>query len=311
MNLNDEVICGHLVTTEQKKTNLVFLDLIQEFERLCREHDIQYYMFFGGLIGAVRHKGFIPWDDDVDLIVPRKDFNRLACMTQKQFGAKEPYFLQNPVTDPASIDTLVRFRRSDTTSIREVDWEDLETKKIDPPYNLGLGLTILPLDNVPRGKISKRVQFCVSGVLSAMFYRAYEPASEKPFRWFISRIPAVLLGYRNFFLLRHLPYRLCGKNRSGMVQVFDGFYRSSTAFEIEDFREVIQLPFEDITVPAPIGYDRILRRTYGDYMQFPPEEKRCPPHNAISSADTAYPETIARLRSGEMSVPEDWSSSRP
>ncbi len=306
MNLNDEVICGYLVTAEQKRINRCYLELLQEFDRLCREHNLKYYMFFGGLIGAARHKGFIPWDDDIDLIMPRRDFERLACMTQERFGAKEPYFLQNPVTDPTNIDTLVRFRRSDTTSIREEDWDDLVTKKIDPPYHLGLGLSILPLDNVPRGKFAKKVQLTVSKVLSSVFYRAYEPAGEKPFRWFISRIPAALLGYKNFFLFRHLPYRLCGKNRSGMVQVFDGFYHGSTAFMAEDFEETVLLPFEDMMVPAPAGYDRILRQTYRDYMQFPPEDKRRPPHASIFSTDTPYPETVASLRRGEIPFPEEW-----
>ena len=309
MNLNDEVICGYLVTKEQKRINQCYLELLREFDRLCREHDLKYYMFFGGLIGCVRHQGFIPWDDDIDLIMPRRDFERLACMTQEQFGTKAPYFLQNPVTDPGNVESLIRMRRSDTTYIRSVDWECAKKAAVGSPYNMGLGLSILPLDNVPAAPAMKKLQFAVSGVLTSMLYRAYEPAGEKPFRRLICRIPAVLLGYKNFFLLRHLPYRLCGKNRSGTVQVFDGLYRSSTAYQAEDFRETVFLPFEDMMVPAPAGYDRILRQTYGDYMQFPPESKRHPPHGSLVSCDTPYTESVAGLRSGAIPIPEEWAAS--
>lgn len=307
MNLNDEVICGYLVTAEQKRINQCYLDLLREFDRLCKENNLTYYMFFGGLIGSIRHKGFIPWDDDIDLIMPRRDFERLACMTQEQFGTKAPYFLQNPVTDPGNVESLIRMRRSDTTYIRNVDWDCARKIPEGAPYNMGLGLSILPLDNVPKGKLAKKLQFAVSGILTSMLYRAYDPANEKPLRRMICRIPAVLLGYKNFFLLRHLPYRLCRKNRSGMVQVFDGLYRSSTAYMAEDFAETVLLPFEDMMVPAPIGYDRILRQTYGDYMQFPPEEKRRPPHGSLVSCDIPYTESVAGLRSGATPFPEEWT----
>jgi len=306
MNLNDEVICGYLVTKEQKQVNQVFLELLQEFDRLCKVHGFQYYMQFGGLIGAIRHKGFIPWDDDIDLVVPRKDFDRLATMTQEELGAKSPYFLQNPVTDPGNIGTLIRFRRSDTTSIRNYDWTEIQRTKSGAPYNMGIGLALFPLDNYPKGKLAQKLQLKASSTLSAILFRAYRPARENPIRWLICRIPVSILGYKNFFMLRHLPYRMCRKNRSGFVQSLHGLYDQSTLYHEEDFKEIVMLPFEDCTVPAPAGYDRVLRVTYGDYTQFPPEEHRHPPHGELVSCDIPYTEMVEKLRSGEVSTPEEW-----
>ena len=307
MNLNDEVICGYLVSKEQKRANQIFLELLQEFDRLCKKHGIQYYMFFGGLIGAVRHKGFIPWDDDIDVVVSRKDFDRLSRMTQEEFGAEYPYFLQNPTTDPGNVETLIRLRRSDTTAMRKLDWREAGRISSDAPYNMGLCLAIFPLDNVPKSRFAQKLQFSSSKILSAVLYRAYEPPRDKLFRWLLCRIPVSILGYRKFFALRHLPYRLCRRNKSGHVQVLDGFYPGEcTRFCAEDFDNVLMLPFEDISVPAPAGYDRILRTNYGDYMQFPPEDRRHPPHGVLTLCDTPYTEAIEKLRCGEISPPEEW-----
>ena len=307
MNFNDEVICGYLVTKEQKQANRIFLELLQEFDRLCKKHGIQYYMYFGGLIGAVRHKGFIPWDDDIDVVVPRKDFDRLSRMTQEEFGTEYPYFLQNPKTDPHNIESLIRLRRSDTSSIRKRDWREARRVPAGAPYNMGLSLAIFPLDNVPKGKLAQKLQIAASKVLISVLYRAYEPPMDAPLRWFICRVPAAILGYERFFALRHLPYRLCRKNKSGLVQVFEGLYSGQKlVYHTEDHEETLLLPFEDIVVPVPAGYDRILRTSYGDYTQFPPEDKRRPPHPAITLCDTPYTEAIEMLRQGTLKPPAEW-----
>lgn len=306
MNLNDEVICGYLVTKEQKQMNQIFLEMLQEFDRLCKKHNIQYYMYFGGLIGTVRHKGFIPWDDDIDVVVHRKDFDRLSRMTQEEFGAEYPYFLQNPATDPLNVESLIRLRRSDTTSIRRLDWREINRVSSGAPYNMGICLAIFPLDNVPKSRFAQKLQYVSSKTLSAILYRAYEPPKARPLRWFLCRIPVSIIGYQKFFALRHLPYRLCRKNKSSLVQTFAGFYPENTLYCAEDLKEMLLLPFEDILVPAPVGYDRILRTTYGDYTQFPPENKRRPPHPSITLCHTPYTEAVEMLRRGELELPDEW-----
>lgn len=306
--MNDEVICGYLVTAEQKKINAVYLDLLTEFGRLCEEAGIQWWMHFGNLIGAVRHKGFIPWDDDIDLSVPRQDFDRLAAMTNAEFGAEEPYFLQNPVTDPGYVEALLRFRRSDTTYIVPWNWRETKAHADGCPYNMGMCLAIFPVDNVPKHLAMRRLQSAAVGAINSLMYRAYSPKGERPVRRFVGRCFAVLLGREGFSRFSSLPYRLVRKNRSGKLQTLGGRLPENTYYDEADFAGTLMVPFEDLMVPIPVGYDDILHTSYGEYMEFPPVEKRCPPHEGIMDPDTPYTETVRRLRAGECPFPEDWNT---
>lgn len=304
MNLNEEVICGFRVTENQKHLNAVFLEMIQEFDRLCKNAGMTYWLVFGGLIGAVRHKGFIPWDDDIDIALPRKDFDRLASMTNEQFGVKEPYFLQNPVTDSKCIDILIRFRRSDTTSIRSYDTRALQQCDGPAPYNMGLNLALFPVDNLPKSKRMISFQRWIDDLFFCVESRAAASEEEKPVRTKIARAIIRILTTRGFFRLRHLCWSAFRKNKSGQVQMFGGSYPEDTVWPAECFAGTVYLPFEDITVAVPVGYDTFLSITYGDYMQFPPEEARNINHGAYEVWDTPYAVSVERFRRGEISLPE-------
>lgn len=307
MNLNDEVLCGYLVTAKQKRINAVYLDLLAEFDRLCQAAGVTWWMYAGNLIGAVRHKGFVPWDDDIDIMIPRADFERLAAMTNEQFGAREPYFLQNPVTDPAYVEVLLRFRRSDTTFIPPWNWRETAARPDGCPYNMGLNLSIFPIDSVPKSELMFRLQSAAVGALNSMMYRAYAPGKEHPVRRAVGRCFAAVLGRQGFSRFVSLPYRVIRKNRSGKVQIFGGRYSMCTVYDEADFAETLLVPFEDLTVPIPAGYDGILRATYGDYWTLPPVEKRQAPHDGIMDPDTPYEQTVRQLRTGERPLPEGWT----
>ena len=91
--LNEEVRCGYVVTHEMKKAWAVMLDLLAELDRVCKKNNIKYYANGGTMLGAVRHKGFIPWDDDIDVMMFREDYDRLMEIGPKEFTY--PYFFQN------------------------------------------------------------------------------------------------------------------------------------------------------------------------------------------------------------------------
>ncbi len=88
--LKEEVICDFLVDVNRKKMWAIMLDMLSEFISICKKHGLTYYMFYGSLLGAVRHKGFIPWDDDVDVAMPRKDYEKFLTLGHEFL---EPLFL--------------------------------------------------------------------------------------------------------------------------------------------------------------------------------------------------------------------------
>ena len=93
----EEVRCGYLVTQKMKKVWAVGLNLLEQFDKICQAHGLRYYACYGTLLGAVRHQGFIPWDDDIDVAMFRDDYERLKLIAQEEISY--PYFLQNSYND--------------------------------------------------------------------------------------------------------------------------------------------------------------------------------------------------------------------
>ena len=297
MNFNsmeDEVLCGFTVTGRQKQVNMVYLDLLREFGRLCEKAGITWWIYFGTLLGAVRHKGFIPWDDDVDLMIPRKDFDRLLKMTNEEFGAEGPYFLQNPVNDPHYYQPLLRFRRSDTAAIMDYDLVTLKEHPEEADYNMGMCLSLFPLDDCPKSDFMRVIRKKIAYVLLGIYYRGSCPASEKPLFHKICRAVGKLIGFQNIMTMIQACFRVRHPNGKN-VNCVDGFYPARHLWKAEDFAETVYLPFEDLQLPAPVGWDDLLTDRYGSYMDFPPPEQRVYKHDGYLTAERPYTEVIKDL----------------
>ena len=137
----EEIRCGYKVTQQMKEIWAVELDLLSEFDRVCTKYNIKYFACGGTLLGAIRHHGFIPWDDDIDLAMARKDYEKLCEVAPKEFV--HPYFFQTEYTDPGSLRGHAQLRNSITTGILKEEYP--LRKKI----NQGIFIDIFPLDGVP------------------------------------------------------------------------------------------------------------------------------------------------------------------
>ena len=133
----EELKCGFLISKERKKIWAVLLDLLIKFDSVCKEHHLTYCFTDGSLLGAVRHKGFIPWDDDLDVSMPRADYEKLQTLGG-EFG--DPYFLQTPYTDKGYFYSFVKIRNKNTTGLSKAFMYQ--------GFNDGLFLDVFPLDEV-------------------------------------------------------------------------------------------------------------------------------------------------------------------
>ena len=254
------------------------LDLFLEFKKVCEKHNLTYYLCGGSCLGAVRHKGFIPWDDDLDVIMPRKDYDKLMSLAS-EFKGK--YFLQNYETDPCYIFNYAKLRDSDTTFIQD--------QFMYVRQNHGIWMDIFPLDGFSMKKVDpiKLNPKAKWNWHHNFFMRAYmlrrKVQKETWFRDILLNIYAYAFfwtnvgHWRNKMLdrrARSIPFEEAEQvgNIFGAYVYKDVMDRD--VFEGEPSKGI----FEGVEVNLPPNYDKYLTTMFGDYMTPPPENKRVSDH---------------------------------
>ena len=278
-------------TEEKKELFASLLETLKETDRVCKKNDIRYFVFAGTLLGAVRHQGFVPWDDDIDLVMLRKDYNKLITIFPKE--ASQKFSLQTTLTEDGDYYRYpARIRKNDTIylSVREKN-KIIRHKKID--YNCGLFISIFPLDTVPDSFIDSYIQKKISLFRNRILIS--NSCDNKKITSKAVRKYCKLIGYKNIFKRLTFSYEKYSQKRGQYVQ-FPPFYKHvlNTSFYTEDFDDIIYLPFEGFTVPCPIGYKRCLSSLYGpDYMTPPPIDKRNHYHGEYINLRKGYKEILS------------------
>ena len=250
-------------------------ELLIVMDSYCREHNLRYYLTYGTLIGAVRHQGFIPWDDDIDVIMPRADYNNLIKNFNKECQQSDVSLLSHTI-DPKYYLPIAKL----------VNTKTVLKENVDADYEMGVYLDIFPLENLP-DDLTKARQ-----ILKTAF-RYDQMLTLKTLKWrkgrsFLKNIElviskALLSRKRIGDLLDKLDEFCCRTSESSpteYVGVLAGISKGddSRIFKREWFEETVPVQFEGNTYPAPIGYDPLLRQLYGDYMCLPPAEERVTHH---------------------------------
>ena len=249
---------------------LIQLDMLNDIHAFCMDHQINYSLAFGTLLGAVRHKGYIPWDDDVDIMMPREDYNRFI----RSYG-NQIYKIADMFVNPDYVDSFAKVE--DTRTVIE-EYEE------GGSFVFGVYIDVFPVDYVP-DNLSERKAFYKKKRMWNVLYELKRIKVKKG-RSFVKNL-ALMVGHRLLFFIsrRQLAHKLSelaskyqGQKTTFMGIVAPADSRIEEAVPSNCFEEYIELPFENINVMSIKNYDCYLSAAFGDYMQLPPEEKRVSHH---------------------------------
>lgn len=270
------------------KLKQIELAILEQFINICNKENLQYYVIGGTLLGAVRHKGFIPWDDDIDVGMPREDYKKFLKIAPK-YLPKE-YFLQTHITDKEYPANFAKIRNSNTTFI--------ETSLNKCNINHGVYIDVFPLDYYPTNKIksflfdiyNKVLSFRISAVFN--LENIHYPLYKKIIRKTISSLLKVIYPNIHSALKKRDNLFKSVKERN-LITNHCGAWGKKEIAPIEWFGKGTELYFENLTVKAPKEYDKYLTHIYGDYMKFPPKEKQVSHHYTdIIDLEKPYTEYI-------------------
>lgn len=289
----EEIRCDYKVTAKCKKIWAVQLELLNELLRVCHKYDIKVYAFAGTLLGAVRHKGYIPWDDDADVCMLSEDYNKLIEVAPKEF--RHPFFLQTALTDRKYFFRYARLRNSNTTG--------LITGEESADYNNGIFLDIFLLNGYTNNEILLKKQLFEMKI-TWKACRAYIADIDKKQgikKWIIGAAKKIENIFFKYETLVRWNNRVQGRydKKAQRVTLLTNGKELMRKYWIDkkDLEEVIYVPFENIQLPIPKVYENFLTHAYGNYMEFPPVEERGIWHEDVITfdPDTPYKDFISKM----------------
>lgn len=242
-------------------------NILKVFDTFCKENNIRYYLSHGTLLGAIRYKKFIPWDDDVDLLIPREDYNRMIS----SFKDSERYH-------------LFAFEKDLEYRYPMAKLCDMTTRKDEFGYNngleLGVDIDLFPLDawddNLKKAK--QEVKYISKNMFRLGLSKLKKPDSTNPIKRFVKGIVMILCKMRgskhyirNIIKASHKEGQE-GNNYLGCKAWC--VYGAKGIIPAEVFADTVEIEFEGEKFPAPIGWDKYLTCLYGDYLPEPPKEKQ-------------------------------------
>ena len=254
----------------------VQLEMISDLDRVCKKHDIPYFAAFGTALGATRHQGFIPWDDDTDVGMLRKDYDRFLKIVEKELG--DHYQIMTPEVDKRYACNVTKLQRKGTVFISHLS-KDLKCEQC-------IFIDIFPFDCVaPTKKLAKR-QWFMTTFLDRLLYlcgTAYPVIPYKGIKFALAQAICwcVHYGLKLFHISPRFIYRqyvkACTKYNSMHTKWVTSFGDAESMqykFPVKNMFPVEEVPFEDISICVLKNNKEHLENAYGDYMEIPPENKR-------------------------------------
>ena len=261
---------------ELRELQLKSLEIYEVLLDFCDKNKLKIFFCGGCLIGTLRNGGFIPWDDDIDVFMPRDDYEKLKELWPKK-GDTKSYELVIPSKDNYTKNQFITFNDNNTTFIKEYE-TDLE-------MNHGIRIDILPLDGCPTSRIKRKIQKFWALIYS-LYITQMVPTNHGKL---VSILGKTLLFIVPTKGLRWAITRLAEKKMSKykisdceyITELCAGPKYMQNEYRKEWFDKIIYKEFEGKKMPIPSGYDNYLRMAFGDYMKLPPKEKQVPEHDVV------------------------------
>lgn len=264
--LDEETRCDYTISSKMKEVWAVELDLLHKLQSICEKHQIEYFADGGTLLGCARHKGFIPWDDDIDIAMTRENYEKFCKAAKKE--CRYPYFLQTEKTEPGTVFGYAKLCNSDTTMLLKC-FEGRNFK-----YNQGICIDIFPQDKIPHDEkemnefLSRLQQFRAKG--KQFRNRLHNDKGEHNFIKSFLAVLVKLFHIKNwsYFKFEKECQKFNDSNSKYMASISFRPERSIGFKEVDAYKEVVQLPFEFISLPCPKNYGQYLNDFYGDWKVF-------------------------------------------
>lgn len=259
---------------EFRQWQLSMLDILVYFRDFCIEHNLRFFLSAGSCIGAIRHKGFIPWDGDIDVIMPRDDYDKLLSLWN-QFADTNRYECCITTEKQTIGFPMILIRSKNTTCIYD------HSKQWDICH--GMKLDVEHYDGMPKGKINQNIQY-VESLAFALFRTQRVPNQKSRFIKTLSKV--ILTLFRN-------P-KICYKISEVLEKQIKKYdcktaeyvrYLNNAPMKREFFDNVLWVDFEGTPMPIPENYHEFLQAEYGDYMKLPPVEAQKPKTDCLAFYD--------------------------
>lgn len=278
--------CVRLSQDKIRELQLKSLEIATYFKKFCEENNLLFYLCGGGCIGAIRHKGFIPWDDDIDVFMPRKDYEKLYGLWNEK--ADKRRFSCLKTTDTVfSGNIFTTIVNNNTTVIRPYQ------ENLDIPQ--GVCMDVFPLDGCPSGEISRKIQKFWALVYS-LYMAQVVPRNHGKLIGVIGKILLSVVPNRNIRckIAKYAEKQMSKysiKECKKITELCAGPHYMHNEYPKKAFESAVYKEFEGEMLPIPVGWDEYLKIAFGDYMSLPEEAQRVPHHDIIfMDLDKSYKE---------------------
>lgn len=267
--MSENTLMTKLTPDILEKLQLTQIEILEEIVRICEKYHLRYFMIYGTLIGAIRHQGFIPWDDDLDIGMPRDDYEKFMQVAKSELSEK--YYLQNTDTESEYWLTFAKIRKNNTV------FEEPSVAGMSDKIHKGIFVDIFPFDYVKKNSgVFVHLQFILSkAIIETMYYKAGVYSTKASLNYKTLDSVLNMLSMRMLSKLQSKIASAQNRKKSKYLADLNSSRKYLAAiYPISYFLPVQDGDFAGKKFKIPNDYDTYLKMVYGDYMKLPKEEER-------------------------------------